>query len=546
MADAKISALTDGATAAGTDKIPVERAGANKYITPAYIETYINPLSFKTIAVSGQSDVVADSKTDTLTLAAGSNIAITTNAGTDTITFAVTGLAQADISGLTTASSPQFAGIELGHATDTTITRASAGVIAVEGKNVYMVGGADVALADGGTGSSLTDPNADRLMFWDDSAGAVDWLTLGTNLSITGTTINASGGGGASLDAITAAAADQAGIANGDWNIVWNWAKTTNSEVAFTFGESAASTNGTSTNRIPNQILAKFATVASSTASPLAVYSRGSFVFAISPTTAQIIGAGGSSSAPTYALQGGANINDGMYGGNGSVDFAVGGTRIFSVNGTATAAASGSTSFPAFGSLAFSGNGMWFPVTGVVGITIASAENSRFAAGVWQPSYGAADAVSYAINARKARGTVASPTVITTGDDLLTISGYGYVGATNTYQEAARITFDSTGTISDSATGIGGIVIIHAASVGAEPAEIVRWQAGTTTGGGWQIMDEADANPTTTELDADDSFAIYRKADKLVIAHNVGGVMNYLSIALDGSTTAWTQGTTAP
>lgn len=51
-------------------------------------------------------------------------------------------------------------------------------------------------LANGGTGAALTDPNADRLMFWDDSAGAVDWLTLGTNLSITGTTINAAGGGG--------------------------------------------------------------------------------------------------------------------------------------------------------------------------------------------------------------------------------------------------------------------------------------------------------------------------------------------------------------
>ena len=43
---------------------------------------------FKTIAVSGQTDVVADSTTDTLTLAAGSNVTITTAAGSDTITFA--------------------------------------------------------------------------------------------------------------------------------------------------------------------------------------------------------------------------------------------------------------------------------------------------------------------------------------------------------------------------------------------------------------------------------------------------------------------------
>lgn len=48
-------------------------------------------------------------------------------------------------------------------------------------------------LANGGTGASLTDPNADRIGFWDDSAGAFTWLTPGTNLSISGTTLNATG-----------------------------------------------------------------------------------------------------------------------------------------------------------------------------------------------------------------------------------------------------------------------------------------------------------------------------------------------------------------
>ena len=47
--------------------------------------------AFKTIAVSGQSDVVADSATDTLTLVAGSNMTITTNATGDSITFASSG-----------------------------------------------------------------------------------------------------------------------------------------------------------------------------------------------------------------------------------------------------------------------------------------------------------------------------------------------------------------------------------------------------------------------------------------------------------------------
>ena len=46
--------------------------------------------SFTTIAVSGQSNVVADSSTDTLTLVAGTGMTITTDASTDTITLAST------------------------------------------------------------------------------------------------------------------------------------------------------------------------------------------------------------------------------------------------------------------------------------------------------------------------------------------------------------------------------------------------------------------------------------------------------------------------
>jgi hypothetical protein len=52
---------------------------------------------FSTIAVSGQSDVVADSATDTLTLVAGTNVTITTDAATDSITI------NASVGGGTTA-----------------------------------------------------------------------------------------------------------------------------------------------------------------------------------------------------------------------------------------------------------------------------------------------------------------------------------------------------------------------------------------------------------------------------------------------------------
>lgn len=51
----------------------------------------VNQNTFSTVAVSGQSDVVADSKTDTLTFVAGTNITITTDAGADSVTINASG-----------------------------------------------------------------------------------------------------------------------------------------------------------------------------------------------------------------------------------------------------------------------------------------------------------------------------------------------------------------------------------------------------------------------------------------------------------------------
>ena len=55
---------------------------------------------------------------------------------------------------LGTGDKPQFLGIEMGHATDTTIEKSGSGDIQIEGNKVYRVGGTDVAAADGGTGQS--------------------------------------------------------------------------------------------------------------------------------------------------------------------------------------------------------------------------------------------------------------------------------------------------------------------------------------------------------------------------------------------------------
>jgi hypothetical protein len=81
-------------TDASTDTITITAAGGGTASD-----------SFSNIAVAGQSSVVADSATDTLTLAAGTGISITTNAGTDTVTITNTGVTAfsglSDAAGLT-------------------------------------------------------------------------------------------------------------------------------------------------------------------------------------------------------------------------------------------------------------------------------------------------------------------------------------------------------------------------------------------------------------------------------------------------------------
>jgi hypothetical protein len=70
---------------AGTDADTLDGLDSSYFLNFGNLSN--KPNIFGTIAVAGQSSVVADSVTDTLTLVAGTGMAITTNAGTDTITI---------------------------------------------------------------------------------------------------------------------------------------------------------------------------------------------------------------------------------------------------------------------------------------------------------------------------------------------------------------------------------------------------------------------------------------------------------------------------
>ena len=98
---------------------------------------------------------------------------------------------------LDTTDSPQFAAVNLGHASDTTLTRVSAGVVAIEGTNIVKAGAA--------TSSGLTMATARLLGRTTASTGAIEEISVGTGLSLSGGSLTATGGSGS----LTSATADQ-------------------------------------------------------------------------------------------------------------------------------------------------------------------------------------------------------------------------------------------------------------------------------------------------------------------------------------------------
>jgi hypothetical protein len=72
--------------------------------------------------------------------------------------------------------------------------------VAVQGTDYYAPGGNDVALSDGGTGVSLSNPGVDAIMGWDNTDGHMAMINIGTNLSYDHSThtLIATGGTGGS------------------------------------------------------------------------------------------------------------------------------------------------------------------------------------------------------------------------------------------------------------------------------------------------------------------------------------------------------------
>ena len=159
---------------------------------------------FKTIAVAGQTSVVADSATDTLTLVAGTNVTITTDATTDTITINATGsgggtlndLTDVVISAPTTNQVLKYDGSNWVNGTDATgsggTTSDSFTTIAVAGQsNVVADSSTDTLTLVASTGISITtNASTDTITIASTvSAGATAFTGL-SDISTSGLTVD--------------------------------------------------------------------------------------------------------------------------------------------------------------------------------------------------------------------------------------------------------------------------------------------------------------------------------------------------------------------
>ena len=121
---------------------------------------------FQTVAVSGQSNVVADSTSDTLTFVDGTGISITTNASADSITFTNSGVTSFAVSGV---------GLNVSAATGS-ITLSNTGVVAIsagDGISINQSTGTVIvtntrfgftSIAVSGQSSVLADNSTDTLV----------------------------------------------------------------------------------------------------------------------------------------------------------------------------------------------------------------------------------------------------------------------------------------------------------------------------------------------------------------------------------------------
>jgi hypothetical protein len=173
--------------------LPSGTTDTNDYVTAAAFNTTTGVV---TLTVQNQTAVTVNLDGRYLTAHPNITAASSVNNSGNTYIQDVTLDSNGHVTGLTSAAvTYPFSEFNVADGFGTSNAVADGGTVTIAGSNgIYVsnngAGEFDIQLKHLGL-QSLADPNADRIAFWDDSAGAFAWLTAGSNLTITGTTINA-------------------------------------------------------------------------------------------------------------------------------------------------------------------------------------------------------------------------------------------------------------------------------------------------------------------------------------------------------------------
>jgi hypothetical protein len=180
--------------------------------------------AFKTFSVSGQSDIVADSTSDTFTFTAGSNIALTTTESSDSLTIGLSGTIPATNGG-TGLNTYSTGDLLYSSATNTLAARG----IGSTGQVLTVVGGVP-------TWASVSGASCSNCVFMDPSSSQTITPTAGT---ATGLTVAQASGGSVDIFRVTNNAGSTEYL---EINSSGNVATSGNVSVGGTLGVSGATT----------------------------------------------------------------------------------------------------------------------------------------------------------------------------------------------------------------------------------------------------------------------------------------------------------------